>query len=314
MYLFGIYVMSEDPPVFCLPDFFVGDLMRHLPPGVDPELLVFPTWTQELFSTLARTIWRQRRSPRRRMTWMCTTPGEARRLTLAGYRAIWCHQNFYCDETIFNILPIEKKYDAIYTAVITAFKRNELAREISPLRLVTGQFDKLDQLPALGLGHAEVNREFLTKPQLNVALNESRVGLALSAVEGGMLACTEYLLCGLPVVSTPSIGGRDVWLDSNNSRIVSPDSGEVAAAVRHFVDNPPDPEAIRADTLRRTRFFRAALAEIVRRYSGRLPFDPETVDGAWFTQHFVAVQYLGDYLKSYAKGGFERSDLLGQFA
>ena len=87
-----------------------------------------------------------------------------------------------------------------------------------------------------------------------------------------------------------------------------------ASAVRRFVDEPPDPEAIRADALRRLRFFRTALAETVCRFTGKLPFDPYSVDGAWFTRHFVAVQFWDDYLKSYAKGGFERSDLLGQFA
>jgi Glycosyl transferases group 1 len=314
MYLYGIYVMSEDPPVFCVPDIFVDQLLRQLPPRVNPELLVFPTWTQELFTTLARTRWRLRRAPRQRLTWMCTTPREAQRLGIAGYRATWCHQNFYCDETKFNILPVQKTFDAVYTAVIAPYKRNELAKDIPSLRLITGSFARLGDLPGLGLGHAVFNREFLDKSQLNVALNESRVGLALSAVEGGMLACTEYLLCGLPVVSTPSIGGRDVWLDADNSRIVPPDPAAIASAVRQFVDEPLDPEVVRADTLRRIRFFRTALAETVRRFTGRLPFDADSIDGAWFTQHFVAVQFWDDYLKSYAKGGFERSDLLGQFA
>jgi Glycosyl transferases group 1 len=314
MYLFGFYVMSEDPPVFGITDIYVEHVVKRLPPHLKPEFLVFPTWTQELFTTLAKTRWRMRRTPSRRMTWMCTTPREARRLTLAGYRATWCHQNMYCDETKFRVLPVEKQFDAIYTAVIAPYKRNELARDIASLRLVTGSFDRLGELPAMGLGHAVVNREYLDKPQLCEAMNGARVGLALSAVEGGMLACTEYLLCGLPVVSTPSVGGRDVWLDAGNSRIVAPDPAEIAAAVRHYVEEPPDPEAIRADTMRRVRFFRAALAETVRRITGRLPFDPEAIDGAWFTKHFIAEHFWDEYLQSYAKSGFERSDLLGKFA
>jgi hypothetical protein len=44
-------------------------------------------------------------------------------------------------------------------------------------------------------------------------LNQARVGLCLSAYEGCMRASAEYLLCGLPIVSTPNIGGRDRLAD-----------------------------------------------------------------------------------------------------
>ena len=40
-------------------------------------------------------------------------------------------------------------------------------------------------------------------------LNRARVGLCLSAREGAMFASMEYLLSGLPIVTTPSMGGRD---------------------------------------------------------------------------------------------------------
>lgn len=52
---------------------------------------------------------------------------------------------------------------------------------------------------------------FLPPAQVCAALNRGEVGLALSELEGACWASTEYLLCGLPVVSTPCSGGREVW-------------------------------------------------------------------------------------------------------
>lgn len=46
--------------------------------------------------------------------------------------------------------------------------------------------------------------EWLDSEELNRCLNQCRLGLCLSAVEGPMYASIEYLLAGLPVVSTES--------------------------------------------------------------------------------------------------------------
>ena len=48
------------------------------------------------------------------------------------------------------------------------------------------------------------------------------VGGVFSEEEGACWASSEYLLCGLPVVSTHSRGGRDVWYSGHNSLIVEP--------------------------------------------------------------------------------------------
>ena len=76
-------------------------------------------------------------------------------------------------------------------------------------------------------------------------INRARVGLCLSASEGAMLATMEYLLCGVPVVSTPSIGGRDRVLDPRFSVIVDPEPAAVADAVRRMAARRDDPGKIR---------------------------------------------------------------------
>lgn len=310
---YGVYILSEDPPVFSVTDNYLSTLLTQLPPGLSPDLMVFGTWTYEPLLKAIRAFCRFPRSVRRRIFWMCATPREAQRLGMVGYRTAWCHHNLFCDETEFRPLNTVKLYDAVYTSVIRPYKRLELASAIKSLRIITGSVADIGKLPALGVGHAMVNEKFLDRRGVSSAISECRVGLALSAQEGGMLACTEYLLCGLPVVSTPSMGGRDVWLDNTNSIIVPPDALSVEAAVRRLVLESRDEHAIRIATLDRTRFFRGALSEAVRHVTGKLPFDPQVTDGGWFTRRFVTVHNLSDFLASYNGSNFERSDLLGKF-
>jgi hypothetical protein len=94
------------------------------------------------------------------------------------------------------------------------------------------------------------------------------------------MASSEYLLCGIPVVSTPSKGGRDVWYDSYNSIVVDrPTAKSIKAAVQHFVDNPPDAQVIRDRYLRQAAIFRERFQNDVlgRIFSDfDVPLDPGT--------------------------------------
>jgi glycosyltransferase involved in cell wall biosynthesis len=87
--------------------------------------------------------------------------------------------------------------------------------------------------------------------EVNLHLNQSRVGLILSSLEGGNYASMQYLLCGLPVVTTRNRGGRDsffhedyvIWADDNPT--------SVAQAVSELISRDLDPMQIRAATLDR---------------------------------------------------------------
>lgn len=63
---------------------------------------------------------------------------------------------------------------------------------------------------------------YLQPAEVAAALNCSMLGGMFSAEEGTCWASTEYLLCGLPVISTPCCGGREVWHNDRNSLIVEP--------------------------------------------------------------------------------------------
>jgi glycosyltransferase involved in cell wall biosynthesis len=75
---------------------------------------------------------------------------------------------------------------------------------------------------------------YLSDQELVELMNRAAVGLCLSAIEGSMRVSMEYRLCGLPVVSTQSTGGRDRYLLAPHVRIVEDRPDAVAAAVREL--------------------------------------------------------------------------------
>jgi glycosyltransferase involved in cell wall biosynthesis len=108
-------------------------------------------------------------------------------------------------------------------------------------------------------------------------LNRCRVGLILSEEEGICSASCDYLLCGLPVVSTPSRGGRDEFYDSENCIIVEPSSTAVAEAVAEWLRrlhlDCSLRSRIRASTIARVELFRQTFISVLREAVGSLGGD-----------------------------------------
>lgn len=122
------------------------------------------------------------------------------------------------------------KYDCVYNARANLFKRHYLTTKIDDKIFVAYDWKFED---------VDLNRFFPKEIYKNIRsthigshLRLARVGLMLSEEEGSCYASLEYLLCGLPVVSTPSRGGRDVFYNENNSIICDDTPEAVAEAVR----------------------------------------------------------------------------------
>ena len=78
-----------------------------------------------------------------------------------------------------------------------------------------------------------------------------------------MFASIEYLLCGVPVVNTKNLGGRDELFPDFAAKTV-PDTPEaVADAVRDFAEHPPAPEKIRAATMEKMKPHRETLRNLL---------------------------------------------------
>src|SRR5262249_53857021 len=100
-------------------------------------------------------------------------------------------------------------------------------------------------------GLPDPDMRLLTVEEVNRAYAECRVGLCLSEREGAMWASVQYLLAGLPVVSTPSEGGRAEFFDPDYVRGVEPTPPSVPRAVAELGTRRLDPHEIRRRTLAR---------------------------------------------------------------
>lgn len=263
--------------------------------------LVFVTASLEVAERRARLVdaWCRHAAahPAHRVLILCNSAREVLLLQRDGVAAVLCNHNIIANDAVFTIIGGEaKRYDAIYNARMMAYKRHALARALPSLALLyydadvePGYFDSVRQaLPHAVLlneqaaraaparaahprARALANRLLdargfvkLTPAEVARALNSARVGLCLSAEEGAMVASVEYMLCGLPVVSTASLGGRDFFFDPAFTRVVADDPDAIAAAVAELARCDLDPATIRARTLWTLRHERDKLAAVVR--------------------------------------------------
>ncbi|MGD0142730.1 MAG: hypothetical protein ABSC92_06205 [Rhizomicrobium sp.] len=249
-------ILSVDP--------LVTFTKRHLPTplglvGAWPELfrgrsslnLISACWTLHRgdIAEIARE-WKRVSSllPEAMIVFLANTDLDAARLSAAGVPSITANSTILVDERIFKPLPAfnfsDAKYGAIYNARFEPYKRHELARLVDNLALLyDAQFDgsapphearireHLPRANYLNHRHGGGVHVVLDKTTVTREINASRCGLCLSAEEGAMRASMEYLLCGIPVVSTESTGGRDRYYQEPFA-IVVPDSPE---AVRDAV-------------------------------------------------------------------------------
>jgi hypothetical protein len=132
----------------------------------------------------------------------------------------------------------------------------------------------------------------LPPEDVNRHLNRASVGLCLSAEEGAMFACAEYLLAGLPVITTPNRGGRDFYIDEDYCITVADDPREIAAAVTALKAREIPRHAIRERTMRRIQSERARFIELVNAIYAELGVGEEFA-GFWPLKRPVIMEWLG---------------------
>ncbi len=224
-------------------------------------------------------------NPQHRFIYLANTENEEKKLKQFGLECRFVNQNCFVDENMFQPAPnSEKLYDAIYNARLSRFKNIQLAGELENLALITyfavqedyDQFTESQQMipNATALNWPEHpplkdcvigNYRKISINDISSYLNKARVGLCLSNIEGAMYASAEYLLCGLPVVSTESLGGRDVMFDDDYVIMVENSASAVKEAVSAMISRNLSPEFVRNRTLEKMEQHRRYFIDLIQR-------------------------------------------------
>lgn len=183
-----------------------------------------------------------------------------------GFQGALVNHNAFLDENLFAPQTTEKRYDAVYTARFAPFKRHFLARKIPKLALIAGQNYgvSVEDIPP----YEFLNERPLSRDEVIRKISEAHTGLCLSEQEGACYSSSEYLLCGIPVVSTWSHGGRDLWYNDYNSIVCDANEDAVAESVAKLGRLGRSPGRIRDIHIQQARGYRQnfiqLLAEIFR--------------------------------------------------
>jgi len=192
------------------------------------------------------------------VVYLATNDAEVSLLSRSGLECMMGNHNIFTEENVWKPQATsEPMLGAIYNAALASYKRHELASSIDSLMLLYRPGKETQEnlarlrkrLPRAIFANHDLNggryRRF-SPAEVCTLLSRGRVGLCLSHTEGAMRASIEYLLCGLPVVSTQSVGGRDRYFAGNYCTVTGDDPDEIAQAVRQAASRSFDRMKIRS--------------------------------------------------------------------
>ena len=244
-----------------------------------------PTWTMETtdLKPLAASLrLAEGCNPGHHFVALHVSDREARKYREVGIRSIPGNPNLFNDERHFaeDVAPHPgmPQSDAIYVARLAPWKNHELASALVAPLFVYGapvdpsesaQFDRLRQLcpTAHFVNHTldQGRYHYLGRQELASVMSRAGVGLALSQEEGCMRASGEYLMAGLPVVSVPSIGGRDLLFTTDTALIVDSTPEAVRNGVAQMLARNLSREEVRRATLSRVQDERRRFCDAANR-------------------------------------------------
>ena len=273
------FILNRSPLIIVS---FEMDFLRNLPafskalsPSCKFTMILQLGWSAEipeveaeLHSRLAEA---QQTFPEARFIIFANSPGEVERLSKFCEVYLVQH-NAFLDPARYPVASkSSKKFAALYIARITPFKRHALAEKITSLHLI-GDFAAKEkeyfEKTIVNFDHAVWSRK-VPSFFIGKKICEASCGLALSAVEGAMFSCGEYTLCGVPVVNTRNLGGRDTLLPEFAVRYAEDTAESVAENVDFWVNNPIDPREIREGFLRLALPQKQLASELLNSIAGK---------------------------------------------
>ncbi len=304
-----VLIVSHEPPIFMTGIAFEENLgiaptFARVYEDVPAAFIIYPTWTIESPRRSAKVINAAMAHKidygHHILVFLCNTAAERDILERAGLDAHLLNKNFVVSDKRFHPLPgVQVDFDAVYNAKFNPFKRHELAAEVETVAYI-GYEDSTNSADCrrveqeylkhtLSRSHRHIlmNRSEngslvrMSAEEVNAAINRAAVGLCLSKIEGSNYASMEYMLAGLPVVSTPSTGGREVFFDHEYWAICDPDPIDVRDAVQGLKARNIPREYVRARTLNKIQALRQKFLSLIDDLSEQLGGKRRHDSGVW---------------------------------
>lgn len=282
------YILNHSPKIMAA---FEMDFLRNLPAfqkaiprGEKFTLFLQLGWSAELpevAEELKNRLAEARNAfPDARFIILANSPGEVEVIKNFNEVYLASHNAFLAPERYPLAKNNQRKFDALYIARITPFKRHELAEKVNNLHLI-GSYSENEKAyfteTIAKFPHAVWSQKV---PSFFIGrkIGEAACGLALSAVEGAMFSCGEYTLCGIPVVNTVNLGGRDTLLPDFAVRYAEDNADSVAENVAYWVKNPVDPQEIRNGFLKMALEQKAQVQDLMNSLAGKKVYLPHKLN------------------------------------
>ena len=306
-------VICEDP-VIILATGEVFEVVERTGPYYRDRVVHF--FIGMLWTTVGDPNYRQRfkeaydrliaRYPSFRITVLANDVAELLVLRELGVPAELVNHNAFVDDTVFDILPVEQTFDAIYNARLGLYKRHHLAAGIDKLKLIVTlpTAEQLAEAKRLLPGCVIANQREnaivnLSAQEVAYHLNTAKCGLCLSRIEGSMFSSIEYLLCGLPVVTTRNSGGRN-WYFANDYVITCDDDpAAVAEAVARISREPIPRPLIRESARQKMRRDRLVFFELVNRVFAELGHEGRRIEPEFAKWYRDKINYTGRAIEEF---------------
>jgi len=135
--------------------------------------------------------------------------------TFSEEQVVFCSRHFQHGQKtnpyVYRDLGLQKEYDFIFNG---SSKKHTSVLEGLPNLCILNRFVEKPDIDC-----KYYNDVLLSPEEVNVMVNKSKIGIMTTELEGVSWASLEYLMCGIPVISCKSKGGRDVYYTKNNSVI-----------------------------------------------------------------------------------------------
>jgi glycosyltransferase involved in cell wall biosynthesis len=238
----------------------------------DYIFIVIPcTYTELYFKHAMDVLYQENKDlTYKNIIFMCPSNIEIDICNKLNFSAILCNHNAFLNENIFKIKNNQKIFNAVMNCRPEGWKRPYLAEKLDKLAILKGynfrknDYYDLNQLKPLFIN----NDKRLNSYEVSTIYSHSNVGLIFSKEEGACYSSSEYLLCGLPVISTKSKGGRDFWYNEKNSIICEDNSESVLNCVNEALEKIKNgyfnSEEIRNKHLEQSQFCRNNLINKVK--------------------------------------------------